>query len=81
MYSAFESWMVTEFHRRKLNQIGGNLSRIFGIMTTLNSIVAILAGVFSEWLVELSGTNTSPFMASAVCLAIAFWVMWSFWVS
>ena len=81
MYSAFESWMVTEFHHRKLDQFGGSLSSIFGIMTTVNSIVAIVAGVFSEWLVALSGTKTTPFMTSAVCLSIAFWVMWSFWVS
>jgi MFS family permease len=81
MYSAFESWMVTEFHRRRLDQFGGSLSSIFGIMTTVNSVVAILAGVFSEWLVGISGTKTAPFMASAVCLAIAFWVIWSFWVS
>src|SRR5436305_10865487 len=33
MYCAFESWMITEFHRRKLDQIGGNLNSIFSVMT------------------------------------------------
>ncbi|KAI9673045.1 MAG: hypothetical protein M1817_003209 [Caeruleum heppii] len=79
LYSAFESWMVTEFHKRDLADKGGNLSNIFGTMTTMNSIVAIIAGVFSEWLVELTGTKRAPFMASAVCLGIAFWVMLNYW--
>ncbi|KAI9826614.1 MAG: hypothetical protein M1832_006210 [Thelocarpon impressellum] len=79
MYSAFESWMVTEFHNRGLAEKGASLSGIFGTMTTMNSIVAIVAGVVSEWLVELTGTKRAPFMASAMCLAVAFWVMWTYW--
>lgn len=81
MYSAFESWMVTEYHKRRLDQAEMSLSRMFGIMTTMNSIVAILSGVFSEWLVELTGTKRAPFMASASLLSVAFWIIWGFWVS
>ena len=80
MYSAFESWMVTEFHKRHLAEKGSSLSSIYGTMTTMNSIVAIVAGVVSEWLVQFTGTKRSPFMASAACLAMAFWVMWTYWV-
>lgn len=80
MYSAFESWMVTEYHKRQINQAGTSLSSLFGVMTTLNSIVAIAAGVFSEWLVEQTGTRRAPFMASAALLSIAFWVIMGFWV-
>ncbi|KAI9702840.1 MAG: hypothetical protein M1836_008054 [Candelina mexicana] len=79
MYSAFESWMVTEFHKRDLGRAGASLSTIFGTMTTMNSIVAIVAGVLSEWLVEFTGTKRAPFMASAGCLAIAFWVISTYW--
>ena len=81
MYSAFESWMVTEFHHRGLAEKGASLSNIFAIMTTTNSIVAVVAGVLSEWVVQLAGSKRAPFMASAVCLAVAFWVMYTYWVS
>jgi MFS family permease len=80
MYSAFESWMVTEYHRRGLEKAGTSLSSMFGVMTTLNSIVAILAGVFSEWLVQVTRTKRAPFMASAGLLMIAFWVILTCWV-
>lgn len=80
MYSAFESWMVTEYHKRQIEKAGTSLSSMFGIMTTLNSIVAIFAGVFSEWLVQVTNTKRAPFMASAGLLIIAFWVILGFWV-
>lgn len=79
MYSAFESWMVTEYHDRQLDKVGVSLSGIFGIMTTLNSVVAILAGVFSEWLVEVTNTKRAPFMASAGLLALSFSLILLFW--
>ncbi|TVY22179.1 Molybdate-anion transporter [Lachnellula hyalina] len=81
MYSAFESWMVTEFHKRHIDQSGTSLSSMFGITTTLNSIVAILSGVFSEWLVEVTHTKRAPFMASAGLLTIAFWIIWAYWIN
>ncbi|KAH0614891.1 uncharacterized protein H6S33_000527 [Morchella sextelata] len=71
LYSCFESWMVTEFHSRGLSR-GGALSHLFGVLTAANSIVAIAAGVSSEWLVGVTGTRESPFMASCVLLGIAF---------
>jgi len=80
MYSAFESWMVTEYHKRQLDQAGTSLSTLFGLMSTLNSVVAILAGVSSEYLVQITGTKRAPFMASAGLLAIAFGIIWFFWV-
>jgi peptidoglycan biosynthesis protein MviN/MurJ (putative lipid II flippase) len=80
MYSAFESWMVTEYHNRQVGDAGTSLSSMFGIMTTLNSIVAILAGVFSEWLVQVTNTKRAPFMASACLLMIAFWIILGCWV-
>ena len=80
MYSAFESWMVAEYHKRKIDKAGMSLSSMFGYMATLNSVVAILSGVFSEWLVEVTGTKRSPFMASAGLLAVSFCIIFTFWV-
>ncbi|RDL37202.1 putative major facilitator superfamily-containing protein 5 [Venustampulla echinocandica] len=79
MYSCFEGWMVTEYHKRHLDEAGMSLSGLFGIMTTMNSVVAIVAGVFSEWLVRMTNTKRAPFMASAGLLSIAFWLILAYW--
>ena len=80
MFSAFESWMVTEFFGQGLDKSGITLDSIFGVMTTLNSIVAILSGVAGEGLVAVTGTKVSPFMAAIVCLCIAFVLIIKYWV-
>jgi len=81
LFSVFESWMVTDFHARGLGKSGGDLSRTFGLMSTLNSVVAILSGVGSEWLVSASGTRKAPFVASVVLLIAAAGVIATQWVS
>ena len=80
MYSVFESWMVTEYYAQHLEKSSMSLSAMFGIMTTLNSIVAIMSGVLGESLVTATGTKVSPFMAAIVCLVLAFWLMINNWV-
>jgi MFS family permease len=80
IYSVFESWMVTEYHRRDLVKSSLSLSSMFGLMTTLNSIVAIVAGLVGQLAVSVTGTKSSPFMASIPCLGLAFWVMLKNWV-
>jgi hypothetical protein len=80
MYSAFESWMVTEYHKRNIQQAGTSLSTMFGIMTTLNSVTAILSGVFSEWLVQVTDDRRMPFMASAALLGLSAYVIMVYWV-
>lgn len=76
--------MVSEFHDRGLAREsgggGGALSHLFGLVTATNSIVAIVAGVSSEWLVDVTGTRESPFMASCVLLGLAFMTIWVTWV-
>lgn len=79
LFSVFESWMVTDFHARELASKGGNLSRTFGVMSTLNSVVAIVSGVFSEWVVGVSGTRKAPFATAAGLLGVAFWVISTRW--
>ena len=79
LFSVFESWMVTDFHSRGLGDKGGDLSRTFGVMSTLNSVVAIVSGVFSEWVVAVSGTRKAPFAASVFLLVLASWVIATRW--
>lgn len=80
LFSVFESWMVTDFHARRLGEKGMDLSRTFGLMSTVNSIVAIVSGVVSEWLVSVTGTRKSPFLASVGLLVVAAGVIASQWV-
>ncbi|KAK0709672.1 hypothetical protein B0T26DRAFT_874691 [Lasiosphaeria miniovina] len=58
---------------------GEELAETFGLMSTLNSAVAILSGVGSEWLVAATGTRKTPFAASVVLLAVAFGLIWTQW--
>ena len=81
MYSVFESWMVTEYHHRRLDQSSLALSSMFGLMTTLNSSVAIAAGLLGQLAVSFSQTKTSPFMVSILLLGSAAWYMMGEWVS
>lgn len=58
-YSVFESWMVSEYHSRDLKGCLA-LGSLFSFSVTLSGIIAIIAGVAGEGLVEFSGTKTSP---------------------
>ena len=71
LYSVFETWMITEYHRREL-QSCLNLGSMFSWSVTLSGIVAIVSGMVGEVIVERTGTKTSPFMAAFICLAAAF---------
>lgn len=54
---------------------------MFGKMTTLSGVVAIVSGVPGDLLVRYLDSKTSPFMASIVCLILAFLFMSKNWVS
>lgn len=81
MYSVFESWMVTEYFAQGLEKSRMSLESVFGIMSTLNSIVAIVSGIASECLVKVTKTKVSPFLAAIPCLSFAFWYIMKNWVS
>lgn len=81
MYSVFESWMVTEYHRLHMDFNGGNLSEMFGTMTTLNGAVAIIAGIWAQEIADLTGTQAAPFMSSICLLVVAFVLILNKWVS
>ncbi|TVY49718.1 Molybdate-anion transporter [Lachnellula occidentalis] len=78
LWSVVESWMVTEFHRQHLEE-AGSLSDMFGIMTTLNGFVAILAGLFAQQIADFTKTQAAPFMAAVVLLILAFGFISSRW--
>lgn len=71
LYSVFETWMIAEYHKRDLRSCF-SLGSMFSLSVSLSGIVAILAGIIGEYIVEHTGTKTSPFMAAFVCLAAAF---------
>ncbi|KAG9757787.1 major facilitator superfamily domain-containing protein, partial [Aureobasidium melanogenum] len=72
LYSVFETWMIAEYHNQALDAYGLSLGSMFGKMTTLSSVVAIVSGVVGDFLVKSLNSKTSPFMASVVCLVLAF---------
>ncbi|KAG4439332.1 hypothetical protein IFR05_005207 [Cadophora sp. M221] len=79
MYSVFESWMVTEFNKSFPDEPGTTLSGIFSTMTTLNTVVAIAAGIVAESATDLIGTQTAPFMVAVVVLMASFVAVRRFW--
>lgn len=79
LYSVFESWMVAEFNGLMLAEAEATLSGIFSTMTMLNSLVAIVAGVAAEGIVQRTGSAKGPFMASIVCLGFAFVAILHYW--
>lgn len=81
LYSVFETWMIAEYHDQALDAYGLSLGSMFGKMTTLSSVVAIVSGVVGDLLVKSLDSKTSPFMASAVCLILAFIFISKRWVS
>jgi hypothetical protein len=81
LYSVFETWMIAEYHDQALDAYGLSLGSMFGKMTTLSGVVAIVSGVVGDVLVRSLDSKTSPFMASVVCLGLAFVFISKRWVS
>jgi hypothetical protein len=71
--------MVAEFNQLMLQDADPILSGIFSTMTTSNTCVAIVAGIFAEWLVRCTGTAKAPFMASIGCLSLSFVAISRYW--
>lgn len=80
LYSVFETWMIAEYHDQALDAYGLSLGTMFGKMTTLSSVVAIVCGVTGDILVRTLDSKTSPFMASIFCLGAAFAYISKNWV-
>lgn len=81
LYSVFDAWMITEYHKRGLEAEHLSLATLYGWMASLNSIMAIATGIIGEILVSYTGTKVSPFLLAVVVLGgTAAWIS-STWVS
>lgn len=81
LYTVFDAWMITEYHKRGLESEHLSLGTLYAWMTSLNSIVAITTGIIGEVLVWLTGTKMSPFLLAIVVLCgTASWISLT-WVS
>ncbi|KAH8886774.1 major facilitator superfamily transporter [Thozetella sp. PMI_491] len=80
LFSVFEAWMITEFHRRGLETSHElTLSSVFGYMTTVSCMAAIVSGIVGDVLVSLLGGRVWPFVASIVCSVLAAVVILTTW--
>jgi len=67
LYSVFESWYVSEHKARDIS--ASEIPSTLSLITTANSILAILAGLFSDFLVQGLGLGPlAPFMVAIPCL-------------
>ncbi|PHH86446.1 hypothetical protein CDD83_10247 [Cordyceps sp. RAO-2017] len=67
LFSAFESWMVAEYHFLELDDSVLPLRTIFDNMALVSSTVAILSGIAGDALVHASGQRFMPFLAAQAC--------------
>ena len=72
--------MVTEYHRQHLDVAGGSLKDMFGTMTTLNGVIAVLAGVFAQGVADVTRTQKAPFLVAVALLVSAFLLIFHRWV-
>ncbi|KAI0380544.1 MFS general substrate transporter [Hypomontagnella monticulosa] len=66
LWTVFESWMVTEYNTRALDESSFPLSSMFGVMTKYNCMTAILAGIIGYCIVLVSGSKADPFLIGVV---------------
>jgi MFS family permease len=77
LWSAFESWMVSEHISRKFDPEW--IGNTFSLMITLNGIVAILSGFAAQFAVDLVDHPVAPFDLSALFLAVGAAVIYFTW--
>lgn len=77
LFSVFESWMVSEHFSRGFPP--ELLSATFSWATYGNAVVAILSGLLANFAVDFTGSLVSPFMMSALLLAIGGLVVMNTW--
>lgn len=77
-FTVFETWMISEYHKRDLND-SLELGSIFSFSVTLSSILAIVAGVIGQAAVQYTGSKTAPFILAIICLATAFVCVHQIW--
>ncbi|KAH8749732.1 hypothetical protein F5883DRAFT_652598 [Diaporthe sp. PMI_573] len=78
LFTAFETWMVAEFHKLGFNE-SSRLSSILGDVSMVNGFVAVACGVTAEVLVNLFNSEKAPFLASVFCLVSAMFLIMQQW--
>ncbi|KAI0129445.1 hypothetical protein BJ170DRAFT_560979, partial [Xylariales sp. AK1849] len=76
-FSVLDSWIVTDFHARKLVTKGCDLYRTFGTLAVINCFSAVACGVLGERLVSATGSRRAPFWASWLLMWQAMQAVWS----
>jgi len=76
MYSVFESWYVSEHTSRGFPAEWR--ARTFALATLLNSVVAILAGILANSLVDVWGFK-APYIASMLLVCLVATTVISTW--
>jgi MFS family permease len=80
LFTTFETWMIAEYRRLGFGSSDSALSSVYGMMSILNGCVAVACGIVAEGLVQLTGSQASPFLASVFCLIIASMLISRYWV-
>lgn len=76
LFSAFESWIITEHKRKELPT--ESLSRMFSLASIMNGVSAVLAGVLAHGLRQVSG-EIGPFRLALVISAAAGLYIRQYW--
>ncbi|RYP78778.1 hypothetical protein DL770_006837 [Monosporascus sp. CRB-9-2] len=79
LFSVFETWMISEYHERCLPLVGLRLSSVFGNLTTISYMVAIVSTFAGDLLIQHSRTQSAPFLAASVCCVGAAYLIARFW--
>jgi MFS family permease len=80
LFTVFETWMITEYHRLGFGHSDSALSSLYSTMSILNGFVAVACGVIAQFLVQSSGSEMAPFLASVACLIVASALIRRSWV-
>lgn len=81
LYTSFETWMISEYHRLGFAHTDGALNSVFGKMSILNGFVAVTCGIICQYLVYFFESEKAPFLASIVCLILASMLILRSWVT
>lgn len=77
LFSIFESWLITSTLENDLSD--KELSRILGIATLFNGVLATAAGLFTNYIVDRFHTFKTPFYASSISLLLGWLVIQILW--
>lgn len=80
LYTAFETWMIAEYHRLGFGHSDRALSATYASMAILNGFIAMGSGVVAQVAVNLFGSEVAPFLVSIVCLSVAYFIISKSWV-